>query len=157
MKRAITMLISVILFVSMLVLGVVSKMQAQDTQGQQCSLSTLQGAYGFSFSGFQQLVQTTPPVFATTASFPSVSVGTVTFNGAGLFSAVATSSNNGTISPTMTASGAYTVNPDCTGSTTLMSGGFTSTANIVIVHAGSEILFIITNTGAVQSGIAIKQ
>lgn len=158
MKRAVALLISVILFISMLVLGVVSRMQAQQNQqGQQqpCTLATLQETYGFSFTGFQQLIQTTPPVFATTASFPSAVVGIATFNGAGFFSAEATASNNGTIS-SMTASGAYTVNPDCTGSTTIMSEGFTSTANILIVDNGKEIQFIMTNTGAVQTGVAIK-
>jgi hypothetical protein len=138
MKRAIALLILATLFIGMLVLGVVSKMQAQPA----CSLASLNGSYGFSGIAF---VQGTGAPAAIVASFPSAAVGIITFDGAGGFSQESpTQSQNGTIFPSGffgTFTGTYTVNPNCTGSAADAAG---ETFGFVIAAEGRELRATIT-------------
>ncbi len=146
MKRATALLASVILLVSMLVLGVGSTTQAQ----ARCSLASFRGAYGILVTGFFQQ-QGGPPV----ASNPYAAVGLVTADGVGGFSGTITESSNGNIQSN-TFTGTYAVNPDCTGSL-FVPGPHGGTVNLVIVARGSQLLFFGTEPGSVQSGIGIKQ
>lgn len=161
MKRTVASLVLAVLFVSMLVLGVASKMQAQNTQGQ-CSAASLNGTYGILSTGF---FQGTPPTnivpTAPAASNPFAQVGTISFNGVGGAVGHFTFSFNGMISGTPpgtpdTEFASYTVNPDCTGTVTVTGTGAGS-ANIVIVAQGKEVFVMLTNMGQVATGIAIRQ
>lgn len=149
MKRTIRLLGSVILLVSMSLLGVISSTGAQ----QGCSLASLKGAYGLLITGFFQLPGT------TVASFPSVTLILLIADGAGGLSGTFSASQNGTIVPapplppaTFTAN--YVVSPDCTGS--VLQDGHVA-ANFVIVARGNQILVISPGPGSVQTGVAIKQ
>lgn len=157
MRRTFVLLASIVLFISMLVLGVASQMQAQNTQGQQCSLATLQGPYGAITTGFFQGTLTSPPIFGT-ASRPFVSVGTVTFDGAGgiLPGGEFTASDNGSIGSFSVTGGTYKVNSDCTGSAITLSPSGVGMADLAIVDNGKKILILDTTPGSVQSGFATK-
>ena len=150
MKRSIAVLISVILFVGMLVLGVISKMHAQDTQGQQaCSDATFQGTYAVRSTGFHQIA---PPTTTQSATNPDAAVGVITANGAGGVSGTIVLSINGAISPPTPATGNYTVFADCTGSITI--GG--TTEFLGITPNGARAFFINENPGSVETVEAVR-
>src|SRR5262249_32367541 len=98
MKRTITSVVFVMAFVSPLVLGLVSRVQAGD-----CSNDSTKGTYGVSCEG-------------TSGGLPVAVVGVYTADGKGNSSGGETLSFNGTIITGVTFTGTYTVNPDCTGS-----------------------------------------
>lgn len=110
MKWVITSVGFVISFVSLLVLGLVPRVQAR-----QCSTTSFKGAYGASCEG------------AIVGVGPVAVVSVLTADGKGNISGVETLSVNGEISQGVTLTGAYTVNANCTGSivTTTPDGAVT--------------------------------
>ena len=99
MKRAITSVVFVISFVSLLVLGLVSRVQARE-----CSNASIKGTYGFSCEG------------TVVGVGPIAVIGVFTADGNGNGSEVETISFNGEISQGVLFTVTYTVNADCTGS-----------------------------------------
>src|SRR6202140_415170 len=109
MNRTIAPTILVIVFATLLVLGIVPRAQADEHR--ECSNASLQGSFGFTSTG---TLLALPPPFAG----PFAEVGRQTFDGNGNTDATATASANGNIAK-LTMQGTYVVNPDCTGSMTL--------------------------------------
>jgi|SRR5947209_2745074 len=130
-----------IVFGALFVLGFVPHAQT----GQECSLATRQGDYGFVASGNLAGVG------------PSVAAGRYTADGKGNFAGSFTQSLNGVIAR-MTFTGTYTVNPDCTGTETVnIEGGPTFHNDAVIVDGGREIRAVNTDPGNVVSFHSQKQ
>ena len=98
-----------------------------------CSVATLNGSYGWTYSGFSA-----KGTHGTTM-FPVDAAGTATFDGAGNFSVTFALSFDGTSSLGNSATGTYTVNSDCTGVLTSTSGG-TDNFAFVIVSGGADVL-----------------
>jgi len=107
MKRAITSAVFVISLVSLLVLGLVSRVQAGE-----CSNASIKGTYGFSCEG------------TVVGVGPLAVVAVFTADGHGNGSAVETINVNGDIFQGVPFTVTYTVNADCTGS--FVSTGFGS-------------------------------
>ena len=99
MKQAITSVVFVMAFVSLLVLGLVSRGQAGE-----CSNASIKGIYGFSCEG------------TVVGVGPLAVIGVLTADGNGTGSEVETISFNGDIVQGATFTVTYTVNADCTGS-----------------------------------------
>jgi hypothetical protein len=99
MKQAITSVVFVISFVSLLVLGLVSRVQARE-----CSNASIKGTYGFSCEG------------TIVGEGPIAVIGMFTADGNGNGSEVETLSLNGEISQGVFRTDTYTVDADCTGS-----------------------------------------
>jgi hypothetical protein len=111
----------------------------------ECSQASLNGVYGYIFSG---------PFVGVG---PVGAVGLMTFDGTGSLTAQDTFKINSDIGH-RTGAGSYTVNPSCTGSATLDGdfAGFAFDFMIIPGSGGSEFSFLVTNQGAVQSGVAAK-
>jgi len=112
-----------------------------------CSLATLKGTYGIMEQGM--VVSQFPG-----APFPGVASGTVTYNGAGKFSAKGITNFNGVAMP-MTATGTYVVNADCTYT------DVSSPSGPVFHHAGTitgagRLDYIYTDAWAVTIGTLNK-
>jgi hypothetical protein len=90
-----------------------------------CSISTLNGTYGFQRNG-----QSGPG-----ASL--LALGTIMFDGNGNSVAQQTTDRSGTIGPLNTLVGTYAINPDCTGTQADTNGIF---GQVVVVHGGDEVL-----------------
>jgi len=109
-----------------------------------CSVATLNGNYGFTFSGFQ--LQSPGSGKGRGKSVPFYGEGLATLDGAGNFSFAFTFSQNGALphdsylTSTGSFTGTYTVNPDCTGSTTAAPGSGGDNSVFVIVNGGAEVL-----------------
>lgn len=119
-----------------------------------CTDATLNGNYGYLFTGFTghvPLINNNGPT-----SVPFAAVGLATFDGAGNFSGTITSSANGAISSTLPFATTYTVNSDCTG-TIGTPGGGTDTFAIVIVGGGAEVLALETGRGGTETVDLKKQ
>lgn len=114
---------------------------AEVSAHHQCTLASLDGAYGFTSTG------------ALVNVGPVANVGIFAFDGEGTFSQDFTNSRNGVITH-LSFTGTYTVNPNCTGSWAVPGG---PQVDFVIVAGGSEVLFIRTNSGATVTGILRKQ
>jgi hypothetical protein len=99
MKRAITSAVFVLSFVSLLVLGLVSRVQAGE-----CSNASIKGTYGLSCEG------------TIVGVGPLAVIGVFTADGNGTGSEVETISVNGDIFQEVPFTVTYTVNADCTGS-----------------------------------------
>ena len=99
MKQAITAVVFVLSFVSLLVLGLVSPGQAGE-----CSNASIKGSYGLSCEG------------TLVGVGPLAVIGVFTADGKGNGSEVETISFNGAISQGVLFTVTYTVNADCTGS-----------------------------------------
>jgi hypothetical protein len=140
MKRALTSVMFVMAFVSLLVLGLVSRVQAGD-----CSNNSLKGTYGFSCEG-------------TGGGLPIAAVGVLTADGDGSISGVETLSVNGEITTGVTFTGTYTVNADCTGSlvTTTPDDSVTD-HDFVIDDNKKEIRILVAETGRVIVCVGRKQ
>ncbi len=118
-----------------------------------CTNATLRSRYGFISEGFDQNVGGS---IVTPASQPAAAIGNLVFNGAGAFSFAVTRSENGIIL-SGTGTGTYALLADCTGSgTATISGGATDTFNAVVISA-REIFFILTVSGQVESGRAVRR
>src|SRR3954454_18294836 len=97
-----------------------------------CSQATLNGTYVNTGTG-------------SIGGVPVVMVGKVTYDGRGNGQSTFTRSTAGVISRLVGVAGGYTVRADCTGSKTF--GGVTD-YDFVVSPNGSEITWIVTNTGA---------
>lgn len=131
MKRAITSVICVISFATMLVLGLTSRVQAKE-----CPIESIRDAWGFSCQG-------------TVSGAPIASVGLVTLDGKGGLSGTETSSLNGTILTGVTLTGTYNVNPDCTASATSTTFVGSFNYDAVFVNDQKEALLIEKTPGVV--------
>ena len=133
MKRVITPVVFVISFVSLLVLGLVSRVQAGE-----CSNASIKGAYGLSCEG------------TVVGVGPLAVIGVFTADGKGNGSEVETISFNGVITTGATFTVTYTVNADCTGSivTTTPDGSVTD-HDFVLDDNKKEIRIIVTEPGRV--------
>ena len=141
MKWAITSVVFVISFVSLLVLGLVSRVQARE-----CSNASLKGTYGASCEG------------TIVGVGPVAVVSVLTADGDGNISGVETLSVNGVITTGVTLTGTYTLNADCTGSivTTAPDGSVTD-HDFVLDDNKKEIRIIVTEPGAVVVCTGRKQ
>ena len=152
------------LFRSVLALGVVALiMQVSLPRAHAYDLSSLNGRYADSFSGFHPVSPGSPHVLLPISGYAAVyEVGLYTFNGAGGFTArAAFNFSSGVIfnadwslNPLFT--GTYTVNADGTGTMTWPPG---HRRNFVIGAGGNELKYIGTDpdTGIVLSGSMVKQ
>ena len=151
------------LFRSVLALGVVALiMQVSLPRAQAYDLSSLNGRYADSFSGFHPIGPNPPhglrPINGYAAEYE---VGLYTFDGAGGFRARAVFNfSSGVIfnadwslDPLFT--GTYTVNADGTGTMTFLE----HRRNFVICAGGNELKYIGTDpdTGIVLAGSMVKQ
>jgi hypothetical protein len=141
MKQAITSVVFVMAFVSLLVLGLVSRVQAE-----QCSDASFKGTYGTSCEG------------TVVGVGPLTVVSILTADGGGNISGVETLSVNGGITPGVTLTGTYSVDADCTGSivTTTPDGSVTD-HDFVLDDNKKEIRIIVTEPGAVVVCTGRKQ
>ena len=129
--------------------GTLPKVHAQEDTPQPCSVATLNGRYGLTFSGFATNGVVPAPI---TAFIPAAGEGLVTFDGNGNLSASETVSFGGLVMP-VNVSGTYTVNSDCTGSFTTSRAHL----NLVIVRNGREILAVNTDSGRVAVDNFVKE
>ena len=106
-----------------------------------CSQATLNGTYSLSGNG-------------TMGGVAVATRGKVTYDGHGNGQATFTQSSGGFVQKFVAVPGVYTVNPDCTGSKTFNG---TTTYDFVVTPDGREITWIVTNSGAVFTGNAVRQ
>ena len=119
--------------------GTLPKVHAQEEAKEGCSLETLKGRYGLTFSGLTTRAMVPA---AIDAFVPVVGGGLVTFDGEGHLTAAETVSVGGQIAP-VNVLGTYTVNSDCTGSFTTSHAHL----DLVIVRGGKEILAVNEDQG----------
>ena len=131
--------------------GTLPKVHAQEDARERkgCSVDTLEGRYGLTFSGLFTRGAVPAPITAYT---PVSGGGLVTFDGNGNLSASETVSVGGLISP-VNVPGTYTVNSDCTGTLTTPAAHL----NLVIVRNGREIQPVNTGLGNVVLDNFVKQ
>ena len=142
MKRAIMPAVFVIGFVSLLVLGLVSRVQAHG----ECSNASIKGAYGFSCEG------------TVVGVGPLAVIGVLPADGQGNGSEVETISFNGEISQGVPFTVTYSVNADCTGSfVSTGPDGSVFHNDFVIDDNKKEIRLIPTEPGFVAVCIVRKQ
>jgi hypothetical protein len=151
------------LFRSVLALGVVALiMHVSLPRAQAYDLSSLNGGYADSFSGFNPLSPGSPHALRPISGYAAIyEAGLYTFDGAGGFTArAAFNFGSGIIvnadwslNPLFT--GTYTVNADGTGTMTFVD----HRRNFVIGDGGREVKYIGTdpNTGIVVGGSMVKQ
>jgi hypothetical protein len=132
MKPAITSVVFVMAFVNLLVLGLVSQVQAGE-----CSNASIKGTYGFSCEG------------TVVGLGPLAAIGVLTADGNGNGSEVETISFNGDIVQGATFTVTYTVNADCTGSFVSSGLGAVFHNDFVIDDNKKEIRLIPTEPGFV--------
>jgi hypothetical protein len=141
MKRAITSGVFVMSFVSLLVLGLVSRVQARE-----CSNASIKGTYGFSCEG------------TIVGVGPIAVIGVFTADGNGNGSQVETLSLNGEISQGVFRTDTYTVDADCTGSfVSTGPDGSVIHNDFVIDDNEKELRLIATESGYVAVCIFRKQ
>jgi hypothetical protein len=163
MKRIIMTITLVIVFASLFVLGViftgrqgnsrsiVSSVQAADDDDRgscprHCSLRTLNGCYGFTFSG------------TILGLGPIAGIGVINYDGQGHATITQTLNVNGSGGIPDTVTATYTVNSDCTGSEVItQTDGSLTHIDFVIADHGKEILTLPTDPGSVITGTAKKQ
>jgi hypothetical protein len=168
MKLSRTLTVAVIVVDSLLILwlisavsidgshaGVMPNVQAQDAgntlddsfeqaRSRVCTLGTMRGTHGYSYSG-------------TVMGFTITAAGPITFNGQGNLSATYNVNLDGT--PFQGAfTGTYTVNADCTGTVALHLPllGITTNGSFVIVNSGKETFFTGTDPGIAITGVTKK-
>jgi len=133
----------VLSFVSLLVLGLVSRVQAKE-----CSNNSIKGTYGFSCEG----------TVVGAEGGPLAVVGVFTADGKGTGSEVETISLNGVITPDVPFTVTYTVNADCTGSFVSTPPGGPDFDNYFVIDDNKkEFRLMPTETGFVAVCIYRKQ
>ena len=105
-----------------------------------CSQATLNGTYTLNGNG-------------TIGGVAVARRGLVTYDGHGNGQSTFTQSNGGFVQKFVAVPGVYTVNPDCTGSKTFNG---TATYDFTVTPDGREITWIVTNSGAVFTGNAVR-
>src|SRR6266404_3692849 len=146
---------------SVLALGVVALiMQVSLPRAQAYDLSSLNGSYADSFSGFAPVSHGSPNTFLPISAYgPVYEAGLYTFDGAGGFTARNVLNFGGGIilnaSWTQTFTGTYTVNANGTGTMTWTE----HRRHFVIGAGGNELKYVGTdpNTGIVVGGSMVKQ
>ena len=120
-----------------------------------CSNKTIEGAYGFSYSG-QVLVAPTGPF---TQAGPVAGVAMFTFDGRGGLKLVDHTLYNGFPFPSTPFSnentGTYSVNADCTG--TFVVESLSLTASMVIMEQGKIIHDVITNADTAITAVGVRR
>jgi hypothetical protein len=120
-----------------------------DIEAGQCTLKSVNGAFGGTFTG----VLTAGP-FAG----PFAAVSRIVCDGHGSCHGEGTQSLNGTILPFVDQEATYTVNPDCTGTITVDLGqGQIIHFFFIIVDNGRELRSIQTDPGATVTGNLRRQ
>ena len=116
MKRSITLTTVMVIFTSMLALGLamrsaglVPKVHAQNQDQRGCSLATLYGSYLVTGTG------DATDDLAQHLNFPIKTIAIWNFDGRGNMSGIGTTSNGGTIHYREALQATYTLDPDCTG------------------------------------------
>jgi hypothetical protein len=144
-RRVVRLALCPLVFGSIFFLGLPALADAKD--GNECSLKSLRGSYGYAFSGLQF-----PSAPSSVGVAPVSAAGLMVFDGHGGLTAQDTF-NNGVISR-RTGTGFYTVDADCTGSAEL-GGDFGGLSfYFAIVIPGKEFSFLITTPGTAVPGIA---
>lgn len=110
-----------------------------------CTNATLVGNYGFTITG----VNSSGSLTAT--------VGQLTADGKGKFTGIFANSTAGVISPDVALTGTYAVRANCTGTTTITSGGTAAHFSAVVVSNGGQFEITRTDKGASQYGYALAQ
>jgi hypothetical protein len=110
-----------------------------------CSNASLNGVVGYSTTAW-----------AANVGYGGASVGQITYDGKGNFTAAATDSAYGTIE-SVTYSGTYSVAKDCTGTNTITTGPMHGTFNFVFDGTGKNYQAIETDGTYIASGFAIPQ
>ena len=113
-------------------------------QAPQCSNDTMRGVYMMSGGG------------TVVGLGPVAIVGIVTYDGQGGGQATATQSANGTIYRQVPSTGVFTVNADCTGSKTFGTGATATHFDFVITPDGKTITWIVTDSGRIMTGTAVR-
>jgi hypothetical protein len=121
-----------------------AKDKKDDESCKKCSLKSLKGCYGYSYTG-------------TSGSGPIAAVGPINFDGDGNTSATYSVNSSG-MNFQGSFTGTYTVNEDCTGAVTIHLPllGISSNGRFVIVEEGKEALFMGTDAGVTVTGVARK-
>lgn len=131
--------------------------QGAAREGRICTDRTIQGSYGFTFTG------TRPASPAPGAPIvEGRGVGIRIFDGQGNFTEVASVKGvNTPASIEQPASGTYKINPDCTGTAFLTVPGMPGPAGefrLVVVNKGKEIFFTLVNpVGPMTLTHAVRQ
>ena len=138
--------------VSLLLIGATATrlIHPRSTKAQSgCSLSSVQGNYGFAESGF----------YLASGNLNLVSAaGRAVADGNGNLMAQETLVANGNVVQGYQYFGSYTVNPDCTGSLTTTDGnGNTGHLNFVITSGGATVQMIASDSGYNVTGTAYRQ
>jgi hypothetical protein len=113
-----------------------------------CSVSTLQGTYGYHLQGW--VMEPSSP------AVPMAQIGSVVADGAGNMAIATTVSQGGQVGKANFGF-TYQVNSDCTGSMTPLPGVDAGPAEFTVVDGGKQILLLATQDGLVLSGVAIHQ
>jgi len=148
------------LFRSVLALGIVALiMQASLPRAQAYDLSSLNGSYAGSFSGFTPIGPNPPPVLRPISVYaPEYAAGLWTFDGAGGFTALLVFNfGDGLIfgdNWDLNLTGTYTVNANGTGTMTLPFG---HRLHFVIGAGGNELKYIGTAASEVTAGSMVRQ
>ena len=118
---------------------------AADDGSASCSLNSLKGAYGYSFSG------------TVSPWGPLAGQGTIVFGGSGTLTGAYIENVNGLVFQGKF-TGTFTVAPDCTGSATMtgLLKTWMTQLHFVIVNEGKDVLLVDTDSGKVVSGSAKK-
>ena len=148
------------LFRSVLALGVVALiMQVSLPRAQAYDLSSLNGSYAGSFSGFTPIGPNPPPVLRPISVYaPEYAAGLWTFDGAGGFTALLVFNFGGGIifgdNWDLNLTGTYTVNANGTGTMTLPGN---HRLHFVIGAGGNELKYIGTAASEVTAGSMVRQ
>ena len=137
---------------SILLLTLVIVAGAQAVHAQACDVTTLNGPYAYSASGFF-----TNGAFGAGRHIFSAA-GRLTFDAQGHVSVKDTESVDGNVSRALTFSGAYTIGSDCTGTFSFFSPAAGSIAyDFTIAGTGNQLTFVAATNSMNVTGSATKQ
>ena len=148
------------LFRSVLALGLVALiMHVSPPRAEAYDLSSLNGTYADSFSGFTPINQNRPPALTAISHFaPEYAAGLWTFDGAGGFTALLVFNFGGGLivgdNWDLNLTGTYTVNANGTGAMTLPGN---HRLHFVIGAGGNELKYISTAASEVTAGSMVRQ
>jgi hypothetical protein len=148
------------LFRSILALGLVALiMHVSPPRAEAYDLSSLNGSYAGSFSGFTPIGPNPPPVLRPISVYaPEYAAGLWTFDGAGGFTALLVFNFGGGLifgdNWDLNLTGTYTVNANGTGTMTLPFG---HRLHFVIGAGGNELKYIGTAASEVTAGSMVRQ